>query len=449
MRQTPPLLLALAASACLAVTCAPASAQSQMFPPKPEAAGLSAHLLAPGDGLDATPEGWEHREGARWGNSALADESFAPTRAGAILTQRFESLPEADYTVSVLFRGEGKARLAGQDEWTALSSRELNKWEWATLGSVPSTAVLELELQSTGGGNSFYYGGVLAEGSVMPVIPVEDAVAKIRAGGPATVVLLGDSVTENWLGTGGGASSFEAGNAGLMKAWLEQLSGQPVDYHTHRTPAAWESIDRKAHPDQIPTATVDGQSVYDSRSEPDPAAAIHLINLGKGGAAADWGWTRLPDTIVEHDWFDGVLPKEQRKASVRYGIAHYGPDLTIVNFGTNDVNKDHQDWTAADYLFHMKVLATMLQHRFGSAVVLSTPHKWTQGTHLPPERQQALVDALRQYGQQTGIAIADVYAQYGEAAGDGIHPHDAGHRKIADAYIQALQPAAAPAQEPR
>ena len=417
-----------------------ARAQSQMFPPKPEAAGLSAYLLAPSDGVAETPNGWELRTGARWGNSALADQAYAPTRTGATLTQDFVDLPRADYTVSLLIRGEARARLAGQEEWIALKSKELGKWEWATLGSVSDTDTLGLELQSIGGGNSFYYGGVLAEGSVMPVIPVESVVQKIRGGGPATVVLLGDSVTENWLGTGGGASSFETGNAGLIKAWLQELSGQRVGYLTHRTPEAWESIDRKADPGQLPTATVDGQSVYDSRSEPDPDASLQLINLGKGGAAADWGWTRMPDTIVEHDWFDGVLPKDQRKASVRFGLAHYDPDLVVVNFGTNDVNKEHQDWTAEDYLFHMKVLATMLQHRFDAAVVLSTPHKWSQGTHLPPERQQALVDALRQYTRASGIALADVYAQYGEAAGDGIHPHDAGHRKIADAYIQALQP---------
>ena len=412
-----------------------ASAQSQMFPSKPLAAGVSAYVLAPSEGVDATPDGWQHRVGASWGNSAIGDEAYSATQKGATLPQVFTGLPMADYVVSVLIRGQGQARLSGQERWATLNSQDPNKWQWFTLGQLSATDTIRLELRGDG---MFFYGGILTEGSAMPVIPVGPVVNRIHSGKAVTVALLGDSVTENWLGTGGGASSFEAGFAGRIKAWLERVSGQTVDYLTHRTPESWEGIDRKAQPLELPTATVDGKAVYDSRIELDPAASVHLINLGKGGAAADWGFTRMAELIVEGDWFDGVLEKDQRKPSARFGLARYEPDLVFVNFGTNDVNRAHEDWTAEDYLFHMKVLATTLQHRFGAAVVLATPHKWTQGTHLPPARQQALVDALRDYCRSTGLAIADVYAQYGDDPGDGIHPGDEGHRRIADAYIQAL-----------
>jgi hypothetical protein len=50
-----------------------------------------------------------------------------------------------------------------------------------------------------------------------------------------------------------------------------------------------------------------------------------------------------------------------------------------------------------------------------------------------------MVDALRAYCRVTGLRLADVYNEYGADEYDGIHPRNAGHQHIADAYIKAIQ----------
>jgi lysophospholipase L1-like esterase len=408
---------------------------SQMFPTKRPARGLSAYLVGPTEGMTTLPEGWKLRKDPSFGNSAIADESLEANSKIATCTTTSFPLPQSDYHVSVLVRGQGQARLAGSRTWKDFRTPRNNYYSWIEVGEIEDSTTFGVEVRSLGGRNRLNYGGLLAEGQIQPVAPVSDVAAKIKAGQPTTIVLLGDSVTENWGGTGGGSSCFEKGNPGLLREFLEQTSGTHVDYFTHRLPATWPEDRELAN---IPTVEIDGRKCYDSRIEKDRSKRIHLINLGKGGAASNWGWSRMPDRIVESDYFDAALPKEQRKPSVRFGLAHYKPDLVIINFGTNDVNAVHPNWLVEDYLFHMKALATNIQQRFGSAVVLSTPHKWTRGVHLTTHRQPAMVDALRTYCKTTGIALADVYNEYGPGEYDGIHPGDAGHQHIADAYIKAV-----------
>ncbi len=430
MRTTLGLILAVATMAG-----STARGGSQMFPTKQPARGLSAYLVSPTEGMNSPPKDWSLRTDRSFGNSAIADESLEAKSKGATCTTTSYPLPRSDYYVSVLVRGQGQVRLVGGETWKDFNTPRNNYYSWVEVGQIKDTATVGVEIRSIGGRNSLNYGGVLAEGQIQPVIPVADVASKIKAGAPTTVVLLGDSVTENWSGTGGGSSCFEKGNPGLTLQFLEQTAGTQVDYFTHRLPETWPTDRELAG---IPTVEVGGNTCYDSRIEKDTSKRIHLINLGKGGAAANWGWSRMQDEVVESDYFDATLPKEQRKHSVRFGLAHYKPDLVIINFGTNDVNAVHPDWLVEDYLFHMKALSTNIQHRFGSAVILSTPHKWTRGVHLTSHRQPAMVDALRAYCRATGIALADVYNEYGPGEYDGIHPGDAGHQHIANAYIKAI-----------
>jgi uncharacterized protein DUF1566/GDSL-like lipase/acylhydrolase family protein len=421
-------------AALLAVICPAAQGGSQMLPTKRPARGLSAFVVRPLEGNQTVPQGWNLRTVPSFGNSAIADESLDATAEGAICETTSYPLPRSDYVVSILVRGKGQVRLAGRKEWTDFQTPKDNYYAWVEVGQVKNAVTVGVELRSLAG-RRLNFGGLLAEGLVQPVVPVGNVLAKIKAAEPQTVVLLGDSVTENWGGTGGGSSCFEAGNPGRMLQFLRQTSQTDVDYFTHRLPESWPADRNLA---QIPMAEIDGRACYDSRIEKDASKRIHLINLGKGGAASNWGWSRMPAMIVESDYFDTDLAKEQRKSSVRYGLAHYRPNLVIINFGTNDVNAVHGDWLVEDYLFHMRVLATNIQHRFGAAVILSTPHKWTRGVHLTNHRQPAMVDALRDYCQATGFALADVYNEYEPAEYDGIHPGDVGHKHIANAYINAL-----------
>jgi hypothetical protein len=102
-------------------------------------------------------------------------------------------------------------------------------------------------------------------------------------------------------------------------------------------------------------------------------------------------------------------------------------------------------WTAADYLFHMKVLVTAVQERLGAAVIVSTPHKWTRGTHQNPHTQPEMTSAIRAYAKRAGLALADIYAEYPRLGGDGIHPGNEGHARMVAAYLKALHGEAAPA----
>jgi lysophospholipase L1-like esterase len=408
---------------------------SQMFPSKLPSRGLNAYLISPMESCRTLPEGWSLRTEPSFGNSAIADLSLDAAVKNAVCRTTSYRLPRSDYHVSILVRGRGQVRLVGSDRWTDFETPRSNYYAWIEAGRVPDAEVVRVEVRSTGGRNSLNYGGILAEGQVQPVHPVSAVAAKIAAGQPVTVVLLGDSVTENFAGTGGGSSRFETGNPGLLLHFLKGHSDTDVDYFAHRLPQHWPA-DRD--PAKIPLVEVGGQTCYDSRIEADSSKPIHLINLGKGGAAASYGWTRMPDTIIEADYFDASFPREERKPSVRFGLAHYRPDLAIINFGTNDVNAVHEDWTVEDYLFHMKTLATNIQHRCGAAVILSTPHRWTRGVHLASHRQPAMVDALRAYCRTTGIALADVYNEYEPGQYDGIHPGDAGHQHMANAYIKAI-----------
>jgi lysophospholipase L1-like esterase len=439
MKRLPHWLIAIVAmTATLALAVAPAEGGTQMFPTKTGSRGLSAFLIKPTEGMAAgAPEGWNLITSDSFGNSALGGECLTPEKKDVVCTTASFALPKADYTVSILCRGEGKARIKGTAEWTAVKTPKGNYYGWIELGTVSDATQVSVEVAATGA-RMFYYGGLLAEGSVQPVNPVARVVEKIKTGGPVTVVLLGDSVTENSGGTGGGAKRFEDGNPGLMLQFLRDLSGKEVDYLAHREPPLWKSINRKEKPGDLPTVEVGGKTVYDARQELDATKGVHLVNLGKGGAAANWGWSRMRDTIVEYDYFDTRLAKGERKNTIRFGMGHYKPDLVIINFGTNDVNGSHPKWTVEDYLFHMKVLATNIQQRFGAAVILSTPHKWTAGPHLFPHRQPQMVEALRRHCRATGLALADVFNEYGPGEYDGIHPRNPGHKHMADAYKKAM-----------
>lgn len=418
-----------------------ARATSQMFPPKHTPGAVSAYLVKPTEGMQGIPDGWEHITHKSFGNSAIADEALEAKAKDASCKTTSYILPKSDYTVSILVRGKGQARLAGT-AWSDFETRRNNYYEWIQIGEAKGATSVLVELKAVGDRPLLFYGGLLAEGQVQPVNPVAEVLERLKAGKPVTVVLMGDSVTENSGGTGGGSSSFEKGNPGLMLQFLRDLCGEDVDYFTHRLPVNWPQ-DRELS--EIPTVEMDGKSVYDSRIETDASKRVHLINLAKGGAAAPYGWTRLPDTIVEYDYFDHkFVAKDQRKHSVRFGLTHYRPDLIIINFGTNDVNGAHPNWLVEDYLFHMRVMATNFQRLFGCAVILSTPHKWTSGVHLLTHRQPQMVDALREYCGKTGIALADVYNEYAAGEYEGIHPRDLGHKHMADAYIKTVlgQPSA-------
>lgn len=436
---------------------------SQLFPAKKDTGKISAFLIAPSEGLKELPPGWERITARGFGNCAIADEALTPARGAK--PQAFQTtsypLPQSDYLVSVCVRGKGMARLQGAADWVQINVEPPNRYQWVELGVVKDAQSLTVEVSAESGA-IFFYGGVLAEGDKLDIKPVSAAWNKIRAG-QAIVALVGDSVTENAGGTGGGSSSFDKGNPGLMLKFLQEASGKPVGYLAHREPPAWGQLppgkakidnpDPAAWPelDTLPTAEIGGAKLLDARQEIDKTRSIHLLNLGKGGADSTYTWTRLPELIAESDYrfnAKAMAAKGLSGETLRYGLARYRPDLVIINFGTNDVNAAHLTWTVDDFLFFTRCAVTNVQHRLGSAVIVSTPHKWNAGVHLKHHWQPLLVDRLRDFCRRSGVRLADIYLEYAQEEDEGIHPRDPGHAHMAAAYIRAIKGEAPPRPAP-
>ena len=173
--------VALAALAILCICTAPTLAATQMFPVKKDSKGVSAYLIKPTEGMAELPAGWQKITSLSYGNSSLAEECLTPAAKDAVCTTTSYSLPKSEYTVSVLMRGEGKARLKGAADWTAMKSAADNTYTWIEIGAVNEATEVVVEIASSGA-RTFFYAGLLAEGQVMPVIPVAGVLQRIKAG---------------------------------------------------------------------------------------------------------------------------------------------------------------------------------------------------------------------------------------------------------------------------
>jgi len=430
--------------ATLVVAIAAATARAdQMFKPNPGGAGLSVTIVAPRSGAAALPAGWTADAKPGHANCQLAHETLAPSSGAGVLTTTSYDLPRGDYEVALCCIGSGKARLKGAAEWVDVGGHADSYYRWTPLGTVKNATRVSVEV--AGEGRSFRYAGLSAEGSRLPIIPVEKVVEKLRAKQPVTVCLMGDSVQEDAKGFRGGSSDFDHGVNGLLKAALEKEFGGEVSYVSHREPPGWPddgSIDRLKEMGKV--IELDGKAYRDGRVPFDASKPIRLVNMAKGGAASPDGWMRLPQTFTEAgDWRGGGrrwtdTADAKLPPILRIGVAGYKPDLVFINFGTNDANGSHKGWTAEDYLWNMKVLVTMIQRDLGAAVVVTTPHLWTRGTHQQPHTQPEMADAIRAYARASGVRLADVYNEYERGQYDGIHPGDTGHKHLADAYMKAL-----------
>ena len=430
------------------------NAATQPMPRKKDIGKISMFLIKPTEGMDKVPKGWKKRTDKTYGNCSLANESLTPENGKnkEIIVTRSKELPKSEYTVSICVRGKAKARIKGTEKWIKFDLKPANQYRWVELGKTKETKQVAVEI-AYDGDHFIHYAGVCAEGNKLKINPVSKVWDKIKKGERVVVVLLGDSVTENYNGTGGGSSKFDTGNPGLMKAFLEKSSGKPVDYITHREPPTWKigdvrskmrNTDPAAWPelDDLPVGEFEGKKYLEARQPLDESKKIHLVNLGKGGADSSYSWSRLPSVVTELDYKinSKVLAKKgMPDQTVRYALGYYKPDLVIINFGTNDVNGAHTKWTVDDFIFSTKAIATNVQERFGCAVILSTPHKWNDGGHLMNHWEPLMVDKLRAYSKKSGFVLADVFKRYEIGKKDGIHPRDYGHNCIASAYIMAIK----------
>lgn len=428
---------------------------------------VSAFLIGPSEGVAELPAGWTRDTSDTHTNVNLADENLAPAAGAATLTTTSTKLPKADYIVSMLCIGKAKARIKGAADWVTVGGHADSYYRWTRIGIVKNATRVEVEVAPTG--DSFRYGGLCAEGSTMPVVPVAKVLERLRKGEAVTICLMGDSVQENAKGHRGGSKDFASGVNGLLKAMLEKEFGNEVSYVSHREPEGrpddagitltygdnGKESGRTYDESKMTFCEVDGKRYRDGRSLPDVSKKIRVVNMAKGGAASHDGWSRFGDTFTEanvwrltarinrktgkvasHGWID--FRDTKLPPVLRVGVAGYKPDLVTINFGTNDANGSHKSWTADDYLWHMKVLVTMAQQKLGAAVIVTTPHLWTRGTHQQPHTQPEMADAIRRYARASGVRLADVYNEFGPGEYHGIHPGTPGHKHLATAYMKAL-----------
>jgi hypothetical protein len=425
----------------LVLFAATAHAQYQPVPVHKPSTGVSAFLVAPDEGMSALPAGWTREETPGYAVSLLARKILVADASAAPLSVLRQGLPASEYRVAILANGNGRARLAGNADWVKIAKG--NRFEWTDLGQTAKATGVTVEVAAESG---LQVAGFVMEGNVLPEArrSVDAVNQALQDGKPVTLVLLGDSVSENAKGMRGGASNFEKGTPGLLRSWVAGF-GTTTEYLSHRDPPDWpDTVEASAGLHMLTNYWRGSVTVRDGRVPRTGVSAI--VNLSKGGAASKDAWLRFPDEFLEpNEWLKD--PKTQKwvdtasKAPliVRYGLSHYQPDLVIINFGCNDANGAHIGWTAADYTWWIKVLVTQIRDRLGAAVVLSTPHLWTRGAHQHPHTQPLFALAARDYCTASGTRLADAYNEYRDDEFDSIHPGDTGHQHLFDAYRKAIQ----------
>lgn len=136
------------------------------------------------------------------------------------------NLPASDYSVAVLVSGLsgtlGQARVNG-GAWIPLNIQNGTD-TWVPLGvTTAGTTSVTVELDPTVADLAFKYHGLPLEGSVMSARPVAGVLARLTNREPVSIVMMGDSVTEDASGTSGGSTSFAAGAPGLLRAWMRSF----------------------------------------------------------------------------------------------------------------------------------------------------------------------------------------------------------------------------------
>lgn len=412
----------------------------QLIPPIPDLPGVSAYVIKPDQSLESTPQGWQLNKKDNFNNSVLTNETMiagSMTKLG--FTIKSYEMPKSAYIVYVLMTGKGKFKVNG-GEFTSVKNKG-NYFKWHKIGMSNETKEVNIEVAPAT--YPVKIAGFIASGEKLPIIPVSNVFKKLKEGESVTIALYGDSVTENAKGFRGGASKFNKGNPGLLKNMLEKKARTEAIYISHRDLPGWPE-NSNVPLSEYKTTEFLGQKCRDGRVDFPKQGKIQIVNMSKGGAASDTGWIRFPETFTEEtswhkindQWVDSA---DQKMPSIlRWGLSHYKPNLVIINFGTNDANSSNVGRTAEDVLFFLKIMTTMIQHDLKSSIILSTPHKWTRGTHQFPHTQPEIADVIRNYCRKTGIKLADVYNEYGPNDYDDIHPGDIGHANIVAAYWKAL-----------
>lgn len=116
--------------------------------------------------------------------------------------------------------------------------------------------------------------------------------------------------------------------------------------------------------------------------------------------------------------------------------ASLDPDIVVLSGGRNDALQDEDDQTRS-----IEEVLTTIEGEFPEAEVVITNPLWDDGQ--PPASLEVMSDVLQVQAERIGARFVSLdQPLVGEedlVDDDGVHPNDAGHRAIADAFVTAYQ----------
>lgn len=122
---------------------------------------------------------------------------------------------------------------------------------------------------------------------------------------------------------------------------------------------------------------------------------------------------------------------------VKEAADRYAPDVVVLAGGRNDLGKSGVGETAG------VVIATALS-RFPQAEIIVVLPVWDDD--VPPEAYGDLRSAVTAAAKSAGVTTLDIgeplAGKPGLLASDGVHPNDAGHAALAEAFVESYRTAA-------
>jgi lysophospholipase L1-like esterase len=125
-------------------------------------------------------------------------------------------------------------------------------------------------------------------------------------------------------------------------------------------------------------------------------------------------------------------------------LSRTNPDIVLMHLGTNDVwsNRSPQEITTAfsKLIDQMRASKSSMKILVAEIIPMNPPNCFECG-----QRVVALNRAIESWaaGKNTSsspITVVDAWTEFNTASmtGDGVHPNDAGNRKLADTWYQPL-----------
>ena len=190
--------------------------------------------------------------------------------------------------------------------------------------------------------------------------------------------------------------------------------------------------------------TVD--QVYADRLPPllaERGIAARVLNSGVGGSHTGR--------------FEDNARHKRRHALDRFqdAVRDHNPNIVIIQFGWNDsyVDEGGEDGPSRipveNYEANLRHMVETLD-KDGSSVILMTPNQPRSDFETwRLKRTEQYVEAVRKLARETGAALVDVWAAYGDyAAGEGhsvddllldnVHPNDEGHALVAQLLVAPI-----------